>query len=87
MRRETHHVYPYFSYALLYSCWEETEDGYCKSDGSYSGVITRSKEKLPESRMTELKCLLAGVCINPDALKKVRHEGYCKKEQQAISEV
>lgn len=75
-----------FSYALLYSCWEETEDSYCEPDGAYAGIITRNRDPLPEEQLTELKGLVAGACINPDALKKVRHEGYCKKEHTLVSD-
>ncbi|KAL4216893.1 DNA-binding proteins Bright/BRCAA1/RBP1 and proteins containing BRIGHT domain [Mactra antiquata] len=75
----------YTSYGVLYSCWEETDDGYCTASGAYVGVIQRKKEPLSQDKMEEINGVIAKSCINPKALRPVKHDGYCKDVQKAIS--
>lgn len=69
----------------MYSCWEETEDARCKAKSAYVAILQRSREPLPDGKMDEINSVVAQSCINPKALRKIKHDGYCKSEQAAIS--
>lgn len=74
----------YTSYAVIYSCWEETADGMCTATGAYAGVIQRKKGKLSASAMDEVRTALQRSCINHDALRPIVHQGNCKSAQAAL---
>lgn len=75
----------YTSYGVLYSCWDKTDDGKCEASSAYAGIIQRSKDALPGNKMDEINTALVKSCIDPSTLRKIKHEGYCKSAQDAIS--
>lgn len=75
----------YTSYAVLYSCWQEREDGSCEPSSAYIGYLQRTKDPLPERTEEEIRTVIGQSCIDPNVLRPVPHQGYCQKEQEAIS--
>ena len=74
----------YFSYAIMYSCWEEFANGACKPQNTYVVVLQRSTAKLPADKKQEIDQAIRDVCIEPKVLKSIQHYGYCPKERENL---
>lgn len=74
----------YTSYAILYSCWEESSNGACKPQNTYIVVLQRSTAKLPADTKQVIDRAVRDVCIDPKVLRPIQHYGYCPKERENL---